>query len=112
MKRRHVTPRLRSKLRAGREGARLDAWLSHVEPGITVAELAAAWWPEVGDPRGWRVGSYPSKRLAAAWHRVRRLERARMVVLELGPLRHRSQAGATVRPAEKQMRVGNFGSGR
>ena len=46
------------------------------------------------------------KRLSAAWHRVRRLERARMVVLELGPLRHRSQAGATVRPAERQVRMG------
>lgn len=98
----------RAATRAADARARLDAWASHVEPGITVAELAARWWPHLGDPRGWRHGSYPRTWLRASWHRVRRLERAGMVVLELGPLRHRSQAGTTVRPVASRQ-VGRVG---
>lgn len=104
MRRRHVTPRLLSTLRAGREAARLDAWLSHVEPGITVAELAASWWPDIGDPRGWRVGSYPSWAVRNTRERVRRLERAGFVVTKPGRLRHRSQTGVVVHPVEKVAR--------
>ena len=74
----------------------LTSWLDVLTEPRTVAELAAAWWPEIGEPRGWRVRSYPTKQIRAAWGRVRALERAGMVVVGRGPLRHRKQTGAVV----------------
>lgn len=73
-----------------------DGWLSALAEPRTVAELAAAWWPEIGEPRGWRVGWYPTAVIARAWGRVRALERAGLVVVGRGPLRHRKQTGAVV----------------
>lgn len=73
-----------------------DGWLSALEEPRTVAELAAAWWPEIGEPRGWEVGRYPTATIARAWGRVRTLERHGLVLVGRGPLRHRNQVGAQV----------------
>lgn len=78
---------------------RLAAWARSIERPSTVAELAALWWPEVGDPRALRVGQYGYRwheALRRAYARVRRMEAAGVVTVALGPLVHRRQAGLVV----------------
>ena len=87
-----------------------DGWLSALAEPRTVAELAAAWWPEIGEPRAWRVKAYPRKQLRAAWSRVRTMERHGLVLVGRGPLRHRNQVGAQVmRARTRQWKIGGGG---
>lgn len=72
----------------------LAAWARSIERPSTVAELAALWWPDLGDPRGWR--RVPAAALRRAYARVRRMEAAGVVVVVLGPLVHRLQVGIVV----------------
>ena len=102
---------VRPRLVRGTQHAQLSAWASQLVEPMTIAELASMWWPEVGDPLGWRVGAYPLWALRRARARVRRLERARLVVVEHGPLRHRSQVGSVVRPAEMVTRQSRIAVG-
>lgn len=92
--RRHAEARV--QVRAARRRSTVDQWASALDVPRTVAELAALWWPEVGEPRTWRVGSYPRRHLAAAWYRVRVMEAAGVAQVAQGTLRHRAQVGCWV----------------
>jgi len=98
--RRHAEARV--QIRATRRRSTVDQWASALDVPRTVAELAALWWPEVGEPRTWRVGSYPRRHLAAAWYRVRVMEAAGVAVVGEGCLKHRRQNGSVVMRAKSR----------
>lgn len=78
----------------------LAEWARSIDRPMTIGELVALWWPEVGHPLAWvRDDGYVPlvyARQRAARARVRRLEAAGLVAVTLGPLVHRRQVGIVV----------------
>ncbi len=85
------------RVRAREEEA--HAWLAVFGRGeLTIAELARAWWPdEVGEPGGWRLGSYPVGRIRDARRRVTALRYRGWVSVRRGVLRHQRRIGVLVK---------------
>jgi hypothetical protein len=77
--------------------AEIEGWLVALTGPMTIADLAAAWWPRLGRPRDWRPGFYPRDRLRIARLRVRSLLWRGWVTVEAGPLGYRSGTGWVVR---------------
>ena len=94
----HATDKAR---REGESRASVDArhrlWATVLDARpLTVAELAAAWWPDIGEPRAWRMGDYPWRHIRRARQRVAVLVRCGLAVIGAGCLPHRKQEGIVV----------------
>lgn len=88
---------VRAEERAAATRERHRRWATVLDAGpLTVAELAAAWWPEIGAPRSWHVGGYPERHINRARQRVAVLVRCGLAVVGSGCLPHRKQEGIVV----------------